>query len=530
MQSFFTFLAEQPVLFLFLLIGLGMAVGHVKVRGIALGAAAVLFAALGLAAWSLAEGVELVVPHEIGTLGLALFAFAIGINSGPSFFHVMRTGLNVVLAMVAIVVAAAGVGWGLGTLLGMDVPLIAGTFAGAITNTPALAAAGSASGDPATATVGYSIAYLFGVLGMMVFSLLALSYGKNDTDAPSPLVNRTVRVDRDDHLTFEQVHAELGESVQFSRLRRGEAGPITNPRPTDRLGRDDLITIVGPEADVERAIEFIGHISSHSLQADRRYLDFRRVTVSNPKLFGRTIAEIDLEGQFGAAVSRVRRGDVDMVGEPDTILLPGDRARVVAPTPQMDKISKFFGDSARGLTDINPVALGLGMALGLFIGQIAIPIPGGSTFAIGSAAGTLIVGLVMGRLGRVGSVTTALPQTACNVMSELGLLVFLAYAGCNAGGQIASAFASGAWLNIFLVGAAITCTVGGGLYLVMRYVMKMGGTRLAGLMGGTQTQPAVLAFANGRTNGDPRVALGYAMVYPVAMIVKILVAQVLGSL
>ena len=431
--------------------------------------------------------------------------------------------------MVGIIVAAAGVGWGLGTILGMDVPLIAGTFAGAITNTPALAAAGSASGDPATATVGYSIAYLFGVLGMLAFSMFALAYGKNDTDAPSPLINRTIRVDRDDHLTFDAIHEQLGESVQFSRLRRGEAGPITNPRPADRLGRDDLVTVVGPEEDVRRAVDFLGHESSHSLQTDRRYLDFRRVTVSNPKLFGRTIAEIDLESSFGATISRVRRGDVDMVGEPELLLLPGDRARVVAPTAQMDKISKFFGDSARGLADINPVMLGLGMALGLFLGQVAIPIPGGSSFAIGSAAGTLIVGLVMGRLGRVGNVTTSLPQTACNVMSELGLLIFLAYAGCNAGGQIAGAFASGAWLNIFLVGAAITCTVGGGLYVVMRYALGMGGTRLAGVMGGTQTQPAVLAFCNGRTNGDPRVALGYAMVYPVSMIVKILVAQVLGS-
>lgn len=529
-NAVFELLAGQPVLYLFLVLGIGMAFGHVKVKGVSLGAAAVLFSAIAITAWALANGHELAVPHDIGIMGLALFAFAIGITSGPNFFHVMRTSGGVVALMVVVFIAGAGVAVGTGRAFGMEPAMIAGTFAGAITNTPALAAAGSASGDPALATVGYSISYLYGVLGMLGFAMLALGYGKNDTDAPSPIINRTVRIERDDRPSLLEVHQVLGEKVQFSRLRRGEDGPITHPRTTDRIHRDDLLTVVGPDDDVRRAVEYLGHISSHSLMTDRRYLDFRRVTVSNPKLAGRTVAELELEDKFGATVSRVRRGDVDMVGEPGLTLLLGDRARIVAPTSKMEAVSKFFGDSARGLSDINPVALGFGMALGLFLGQIVIPIPGGGTFSIGSAAGTLLVGLVMGRVGRIGRVTTALPQTACAVLSELGLLVFLAYAGANAGTQISAAFSSGAWIDIFVVGFATTTTIGLGLYLGMRYLFRMGGTRLSGLLGGAQTQPAVLAFCNGRTNGDPRVALGYAMVYPVAMIAKILIAQVLGGL
>jgi len=526
----FDLLAQQPLVFVFLMVGIGMAVGHVRVRGVALGAAAVLFAAIAVTAWALAVGVTLHVPHEVGSLGLALFAFAIGVQSGPSFFHVMRTSAGVVAAMVGVLLLGAAVAHAGGRAFGMDAALIAGTFAGAITNTPALAAAGASSGDPAGATVGYSISYLFGVIGMLGFAMLALAYGRNDTDAPSPLINRTVRIERDDRPSLAEVQQALGGKVQFSRLRRGEDGPIMHPRSTDRLDRDDLLTLVGPEDDVRTAIDHLGHLSSHSLLSDRRYLDFRRVTVSNPKLAGLTLQQLDLEDKFGATVSRVRRGDVDMVGEPGLTLLLGDRARIVAPTSRMDAISKFFGDSARGLSDINPVALGFGMALGLFLGQVAIPLPGGGTFVVGSAAGTLLVGLVMGRLGRVGPITTALPQTACAVLAELGMLLFLTYAGANAGGQITRAFTSGAWIQIFIVGFATTTTVGLGLYLVMRYAFRMGGTRLSGVLGGTQTQPAVLAFCNGRTNGDPRVALGYAMVYPVAMIAKILVAQVLGGL
>lgn len=325
MNTVFALLAEQPILYLFLVLGIGMAFGHVKVKGVSLGAAAVLFSALGITAWALANGYEILVPHDVGIMGLALFAFAIGVTSGPNFFHVMRTSGGILLAMVAVFLVGAGVTWGLGQAFDMSPALIAGTFAGAITNTPALAAAGAASGDPATATVGYSISYLYGVLGMLAFAMLALNYGKNDTDAPSPIINRTVRIERDDDPSLADVHAELGEKVQFSRLRRGEDGPIIHPRSTDRIHRDDLLTVVGPEADVRRAIDDLGHLSSHSLLTDRRYLDFRRVTVSNPKIAGHTIEELGIEEKFGATVSRVRRGDVDMVGEPGLTLILGEQ-------------------------------------------------------------------------------------------------------------------------------------------------------------------------------------------------------------
>ncbi|WP_272913536.1 hypothetical protein [Corynebacterium pilosum] len=175
------------------------------------------------------------------------------------------------------------------------------------------------------------------------------------------------------------------------------------------------------------------------------------------------------------------------------------------------------------------MALGLGLALGIFLGGIAIPLPGGGTFAIGAAAGALLVGLVFGRVGRIGAFVTAIPQTTCAVLSELGLLIFLAAAGTTAGARILDAFSGGSWLSILILGAVITVIYGAGLFVVMRYMFRMGGTKLSGFLAGAQTQPAVLAFSNDRTGADPRVALGYAMVYPVAMIAKILVAQVLGG-
>jgi len=529
-SSIFQLLADNEVLLLFLLIGIGMVFGHIKVKGISLGAAAVLFFAIVLTAWAKAEGYELSVGRTLGTMGLALFAFAIGINSGPNFFHTIRNSVTPILLMVGVLALGGGIAQLAGKAMGMDQALIAGTFSGAITNTPALSAAGAASGDPATATVGYSIAYLFGVIGMLAFAMLALNYGKNDKDKPTEVVNRTIRVERTDRPSIADFQHAITDNLQFSRLRRGETGPIWIPETADRLHHDDLVTVVGSQADVDRAIEYLGHGSSHSLMSDRRFLDFRRITVSNPKLAGQTVGDVDLETNFGASMSRLRRGDTDMLATHDLVLQMGDRVRVVAPTAKMAEISKLFGDSTKGMTSINPVALGIGMVLGILLGSIQIPLGGGDTFSIGSAAGTLIVGLIMGRVGRIGTAVTALPYTACMVMSELGLLIFLAHAGTNAGGQIMTAFTSGEWTKILFLGVIITLVVAAGLYFSMRYIGKMGGTKLAGALGGTQTQPAVLAFANARTGDDPRVAMGYAMVYPVAMIVKIFVAQILGSL
>ena len=185
--------------------------------------------------------------------------------------------------------------------------------------------------------------------------------------------------------------------------------------------------------------------------------------------------------------------------------------RVVAPRGHMAEITKLLGDSTRGFSDINPAVLGIGMALGVLLGLVVLPVPG-VRVTIGAAAGTLIMGLILGRLGRVGPFSTSMSFTAAQALSELGLLIFLAQAGLVAGGQVAPAFASGEWLRILALGVAVTPTVAVGLWVVLRRLCHVGATTASGMIAGTQTQPAVLAYANVRTGFDPRVALGYALV------------------
>ncbi|AKK11366.1 aspartate:alanine exchanger family transporter [Corynebacterium uterequi] len=531
MTEVFKFFADQPILLVFLLVGLGMAFGSVKFRGVTLGAAAVLFTGIAFSAIAAALGVHAAVPHLIGILGLTLFAFGIGNNSGLTFFASLRTATGPILGLVGLFIAAAVIAGGLGMhLLGLDPSTVAGTFAGATTNTPALAAAGEVTGDEPTATIGYAVAYLFGVIGMIIAATVTLRDSANDSDAVAPVTHANVVVERDDELMLNDFLTPYGGDVQISRYQRADSDVQTIPEYQDRLRPGDMLTLVGSAEHLEDAVRRLGHRSERSLRSDRRQLDFRRITISQHALAGKTIAELDkvLAERWNARISRVRRADSDMVALEEFVVELGDRVRVVAPTENMKNISHYLGDSSKGLTDINPVALGLGLAIGVILGEIAVPMPGGGSFALGSAAGVLIVGLIMGRVGRIGPVVTALPHSANTVLSELGLLLFLAQAGTNAGGQIAGAFTGGDWWKILLLGVVITTFMAVGIIVVMRSAFGFGATKTSGVLGGAQTQPAVLAFANGRTNADPRVSLGYALVYPVAMIAKILTAHFLG--
>lgn len=182
----FTFLQQYPMLLFALLLALGAVLGQVRIAGATLGPAAVLFVALGLTAWGVTQGVELTVPEVLGSFGLMLFTYTVGIISGPNFFGSLRRGWPVMLTTVGCIAAATIVAGAVGRALGLPGPVIAGTFAGALTNTPALAAAGQVAGEAELPAVGYSISYLWGVVGMMLATAWALNRGARDGSATSP--------------------------------------------------------------------------------------------------------------------------------------------------------------------------------------------------------------------------------------------------------------------------------------------------------------------------------------------------------
>lgn len=521
----FVLLEQHPLLLLALLLALGALLGQLRIAGAFLGPAAVLFVAIGLTAWGMGSGVELTVPEILGSFGLILFTYTIGIISGPNFFGSLKRGWPVMLTTIAGLAVAAAVAGLAGGGLGLPRPVIAGTFAGALTNTPALAAASQAAGDAELPAVGYSISYLWGVIGMLLAAAWALRRSERDGSSASPkLEQRTVRVDRPETVSVAALLAEHPD-VSFTRIQHGEK-PMVVGAPDEELAEGDLVSMVGPAASLDALTAELGHASSVDIIGDRTHLDSNRVTLSTPALVGRRVGDLELMSRFGAHVSRVRRGDVDMIPGPDFIVQMGDRLRVVAPSDQIRAVRGYLGDSERGFSDINPPGLAIGLLIGIGLGMIQIPLPTGS-FTLGSAAGTLIAGLVFGRLGRIGRLPISMPTAAAHSLSSLGMLIFLAYAGTRAGAQFTAAITSNLGWRVVLLGFVVTVVAAVVLLAIGRLIHRTNWVQLSGQLGGAQTQPAVLAFANTRTGFDTRVSLGYTLVYPAAMIGKILLAQLL---
>ncbi len=520
-------LQAQPILLLAVLLGLGSLLGSFRYKGVHLGPAAVLFGAIAISSLGTANGVKLEIPEVVGTLGLVLFTYTVGLLSGPNFFASVRRGWTAMVAVVGVFVIVAVIAVVGGQVLGLPSGVTAGTFAGALTNTPALAAAAQRAGDTTGPTIGYSIGYLYGVAAFLVATMIVLRRRRAPATAEQ-LSNLTVRVDLAAPVCAHEITGEFGGQVVFSRVQHGEDHPVEVLDEHEILQHDDLVTVVGPSALVTKVAERLGHRSSHALQSGREDLDFRRITLSQAHLAGRTVAELDLESRFGAVATRVRRGDRDMVANEDLVVQMGDRIRVTAPTAKLADVSSYLGDSERGLSDINPIGFALGLAIGVAIGLVHIPLPGGG-FTLGAAAGTLLVGLVFGRLVRIGPLVVSMSISSASSLSTFGMITFLAYAGSRAGQQFVAAVSSDLGWKVFVLGLALTSLAAAAVMVVGR-ALRSGPAQVAGMLAGAQTQPAVLAFANDRTGHDLQVGVGYALVYPAAMIAKILVAQVLAGL
>ena len=535
------FPGDSPLLVLFAISAVGYLVGKIKIAGFGLGVAAVLF--VGLAVGAVAPSLRL--PELVQQLGLVLFVYTVGLASGPGFFASMRRrGLATNGVAVLAVLTGAAVVVVLARLLHLSSATAAGLFAGGLTNTPALASVvetlkGHAHAEDLSAlpVVAYSIAYPGGVLGVLAVMLAvgkrAPSGGGGDPAVPRApedrITNRTVQVEASSVVgrTIGEVLSAHRLHIIVSRVRHG--GKLMLATNDMVLERGDLVSVVGSEADVLAAERELGTASPERLDLDRHTLDFRRVFVSNPKLVGVALRELHLPEHTGAIVTRVRRGDIDILADGDTTLELGDRVRVVAPPARMKEVATLFGDSYRAVSEIDVITFGLGITLGLLLGAVPLPLPAGERFTLGLAGGPLVVGLVLGRLGRTGPLAWSMPYSANLTLRQLGLVLFLAGVGSRSGDAFVTTLMTADGPKLVLVGALVTATTAAVAYALGRKLLKLSPDNLLGVLAGVHTQPAALAFAVERSKSDePNV--GYATVYPLVTITKIVLAQLVLSL
>lgn len=509
-------LLEQPLLTLFVVVAVGAALGAVRLGPVRFGAAGALFVGLVLSAmYPSLSGDWLLIQQ----LGLLLFVYTVGIASGATFRVGLRQNLPLLwLSVIAATVAALLTAW-LGHAFSLPKDLTVGLFTGALTAAPALDTA-SRMTEGASASAGYSFGYPLGVIvGIVVATLVVgMSWqGKKDTPSLAGRGLQAVTVLVKETMNPRDLRSWVEQKIRLSYVfREGTMGVLV---PGEDLRKGDHVVVVGEPGVVEASARQVGEIVEDHLADDRSEVDFERLIVSNPEVAGRSVTELNLPARFGALVTRVRRGDLDLLARDDLDLQLGDQVAVVVPRDQLGAVRSYFGDSQRQVAEVDALALGSGLVLGLLAGMVSIPLPGVGLFQLGPAAGPLIVGMVLGAFRRSGPLVWTLPMSANLTIRQLGLLFFLAALGLRAGPDVLSLFdrPEGVWAAILaavvVLTACLTVAVGG-------RVLGLSAPRTAGGVAGFLGQPAVLQAANARV-ADERIDSAYAILFAASIIVKI---------
>ena len=517
--------ASSPLLALFVVVALGAAIGAIRIGPLRFGAAGALFVGLIVSALH----PEVVSTHMsiVQPMGLAFFVYCVGISAGATFFQNLRKQTNLLALTTIVCVVGALIALVGGRLLGLSSGLTSGLFTGALTAAPALDTATRLTGDP-NAAVGYAFGYPVGVIGGILIVTITVTrkwVGPKDTPSLAGASLEAVSIHVSKHINTRDIDAWRDQRVRLSYLRRDGRTRVT--APGEDLLPGDHVVMVGDPASIKETAPLVGEILDHNLEDDRSDLAFERIVVSNPDVAGRSVCELNVTKRFGAVITRVRRGDLDLLARDDLDLQLGDHVAVVVPTDELDDIAEWLGDSERRVAEVDGMAFGIGLVLGLLLGIVSFPLPGGQGFQLGAAAGPLIVGMLLGALRRTGPLVWTLPAAANLTIRQIGLMLFLAALGLNAGPQFASLLGSPEGWRAALLAAVmvVVCCV---LQAVGAKFIGLSSARAAGGIAGFLGQPAVLQAADARVT-DERIEAAYATLFAFAIIVKILLLPVITS-
>jgi putative transport protein len=526
-----------------------MALGSIKFKGVQLGSAGVLF--VGIMAASVSDPINKPTLDFVKEFGLVLFVFTIGLQLGPGFFASLRSdGVQLNLLAATLVITAGVMTPVLGWLCGIERHAIAGLFAGASTNSPALGAAQqsfaslpNASPDqlaiPALAcAVSYPIA-IGGLLGVLVLLKLmfridpeqeAKDFAAARSKSITPLERRTLILENSEFagLTLYDLYRRIGEGAVISRIRSANDPVVKTALRTTQLQLGDAVLAVGPDPLLDHLQAKFGRRSKEDLLLAPGNITYRKIIVTHKRALGRTAEELGLEGKFGVELTRITRGDSEMTAVPGLRLQFGDVVQVVGTEEQLRSVAAHLGNSLKKLNETQFIPLFAGIFLGVIIGSIPLALPGLAVpLRIGLAGGPLIVALCLGRIGHLGSVVWHMPQNANHAFREFGVALFFAGLGLAAGDQFFAAVLSPRGLLWAAVGFAITVTPLLVVSIWTRVVYKMNYVTLGGMLAGAMTNPPALTFVSNLCKSESP-TLAYATVYPLATLLRILVAQILA--
>ncbi len=512
----------QPILTIFLAIGLGYLVGQINLGGFSLGVGAVLF--VGLAFGAFAPKAQITGP--ISLIGLIMFLYGIGLLYSRQFFEGMTgiAGRKYNFVALVGVVASLLVALGLGKVFGVQIGQTLGLYAGSMTSTATLQAALDVmrNKDP---SIGYSVAYPFGVIGP-ILCIYFMTRRVKPKFPQKPLKFHMAEIllgGAQPERTLDDFAKELPVGVQVALVRKGGQN-IIPAGDTVLASGDALMVVAERQEEVVKAAAQAGSLQPGEIVKDRSELDYIQVFVGKANVVGVPLSRLALPD--GWHLLHIRRYDVDIVPTPDVALEFGDRVGVLVPPLRKEEVRLFFGDSVKAAAEFSYVSLGLGMALGVMIGLIPIPVPGVGIVTLGIGGGPLIVALIVGKLRRTGPLLWVMPLPANIVLRNFGLAIFLAAVGINAGRPFVQTVTNSG-LTMLLIGALALLTTVAIVLLAGYYLLKIPFDDLLGVASGATGNPAILVYSN-RMAPTERPDVGYAMIFPSMTIVKVIAVQIVG--
>ena len=511
-------------------IAIGITLGKVKVFGISIGVTFVLFA--GIVAGHFGFVVDTAISHFIKEFGLILFVFSIGLQVGPSFFSSFKKDgmmmnllaaslilLNVVVVVVLFYVFTPKV----------TMPSLTGIMSGAVTNTPGLGAAqealrqlfdaGKIDEIPQIA-LGYAVAYPFGVLGVILTMILIrfifrinlekenekLTAQSDSAEKPEPFsVVFTSEVLN--NKTIEDIRNLIGRQFIISRLKRNNQ--YFTPHADTVLQQDDVVKIVASLADEEAIISFMGRKTDIDWQESESVLVSRRIIVTQDNINGKTLAKLRLHSIYNVNVTRVNRSGIDLMATPNLALHVGDRVMVVGELTDICRVERLLGNTLKKLNEPPIATIFIGIVLGILFGSIPFAFPGiPMPVKFGLAGGPLIIAILIGRFGHKFNMVTYTTQSANLMLREVGISLFLASVGIEAGRSFVDTVFSSNGLLWLAFGVLITFIPMMSISIFARKKMKMNYFSIVGLLAGSSTNPPALAYANSiAPNDEPAVGL-----------------------
>ena len=536
--------ALQALCVISVIIAIGLGLGKLRICGISLGITFVFFT--GILAGHIGLAIDPEILKYAEDFGLMLFVYELGLKVGPGFFSSFRSGgIRLNLLGLGLVLAGSAVAVALSYLMAIPMTDMVGILSGATTNTPSLGAAQQAISQLGLSTEGAALScavtYPLGAVGVILAFIIIKKFIARKSDYEQRRNNDS------DHtyvaefrvtnpgifgMSLKEINA-LGE-IHFvvSRLWHGDS--VSIPGPDDILSDGDRILAITNEDEVARLTVLFGEKSDRDWNKpdinwdslDKNLLS-RTITISKPQLNGRRLGSLRLRRIYGVNISRVSRSGVRLLARPDLILQLGDRLTIVGTADAINKVGAMVGNSVTDLKDPNLAAIFIGIVLSLIVGSIPISIPGISVpIKLGLAGGPIVVGILIGRFGPHFHLVTYTTRSANLMLRGIGLSLYLACLGLEAGAHFIDTIMRPEGLVWILLGFLITI-----IPVLIMGAIAMKFCRLdfgltCGMLCGSMANPMALNYANDIIPGD-YATVSYATVYPLSMFCRVIIAQLI---